>query len=150
MGNAVATLSLSIALEEFSYLEEKHDKYRLRKLCLCPWQKTDAESSDSGYRHEEVLIEDIPVHQSFQSLFQGVVANEQIGHEVNQEQLPQRQTQVLLDEDGDDEQDGCDDNQGELFLQAVLVVMMLMFMLMMMFKMVFMFVLAALVMMMLV
>ena len=86
--------------------------------------------------------------RKFQSLFQGVVANEQIGHEVNQEQLPQRQTQVLLDEDGDDEQDGCDDNQGELFLQAVLVVMMLMFMLMMMFKMVFMFVLAALVMMM--
>ena len=37
------------------------------------------------------------------------------------------ENESLLDENGDDEQDGCDDNQGELFLQAMLVVMMLMF-----------------------
>ena len=61
MGNTVTALSLGIALEEFAYLEKEHHKHGLRKLCLCPWQETDAERTDGGYRHEEMFVEDISV-----------------------------------------------------------------------------------------
>ena len=49
VADACTTLSFGIALEEFPYLEEKHDEDGLRKLCLGTWQKTNGQCSQRGY-----------------------------------------------------------------------------------------------------
>ena len=68
MCNALATLSLGIALEQFTYLEEKHHEDGLGELRLCPRQESDAQSADGSNRHEEMLVEGIALHNALPGL----------------------------------------------------------------------------------
>ena len=70
VGDALTALTLGIALEEFTNLEEKHHKDRFRKLRLSPRQETNAEGTYRGNGHEEVLIEGITFEDSFPCLVQ--------------------------------------------------------------------------------
>ena len=74
VGNALAALAFGIALKEFANLEEQHHEDGLGELGLCPREEADAEGTDGGNRHQEVLIEGIAVGDSLSSLFQRVVA----------------------------------------------------------------------------
>ena len=128
MGDAVAALSLGIALEKLTDLEEQHDEDSLGKLCLGPWQETDAERSDGGHGHQKVLVEGIAVGNSFCCLLQCVVPDEQIGNKIDQQQLPCGQLAVLFDDDGGDEEHDGDGNQCQfasprfVFMVVMLVV----------------------------
>ena len=59
MGNAVAALTLGIALEELAYLEEEHHEDCLRELGLSPRQKAYSQGTNGSDRHQEVLIKGI-------------------------------------------------------------------------------------------
>ena len=102
MGNALAALPFGIALEEFADLEEQHHEDGLGELGLCPREEADAEGTDGGNRHQEVLIEGIAVGDSLRSLLQRVVADDQIRYKIDKQQLPGGQRQRFLDEDGDE------------------------------------------------
>ena len=125
VGDALAALSLGIALEQLADLEEQHDEHRLRELRLGTRQEADGEGADGGYRHEEMLVEGIAVDDALDSLLQRVVADNQVGYKIDEQQLPRRQCQIVLNDDGADQQHGCGCNQGYAALHAaVLVVMM--------------------------
>ena len=83
MGDAITTLTLGIALEELANLEEEHDKHCLGVLRLSTRQETDAEGTDGGDRHEEVLVEGVALKHTLDSLFQRVVTNEEVRNEVD-------------------------------------------------------------------
>ena len=129
MGNAFPALSLGIALEQLAYLEEEHHKDRLRKFGFRPRQEPDAERTDGGYRHQEMLVESLALGQSLDGFLQCVVTNQEVGNEVDHEQLPLGQVQSLFDSNRHDEQYDGDTNEPELLAQRMLV-MVLMFMLM--------------------
>jgi len=121
VSDAVATLAFSIPLEELTHLEEEHYEDSLRKLGFSTRQESDTEGSDGGYRHEKMLIEGISVEQTLNGLLQRVVPDEQIGDEINQQQLPLRQVGILLDENRCNQQYDGGDNKLELLLQRMLV-----------------------------
>ena len=129
MGNAFTALSFGIALEQLAYLEEEHHKDRLRKFGFRPRQEPDAERTDGGYRHQEMLVESLTLGQSLDGFLQCVVTNQEVGDEVDHEQLPLGQVQSLFDSNRHDEQYDGDTNEPELLAQRMLV-MVLMFMLM--------------------
>ena len=106
VGDTLTALSLGIALEEFTDLEEEHDEDRLRELCLCSGQETDAECTDGGNGHEEVLVKGFPMHHTLYCLFQCVMSDEQVGDKIYQQQLPGRQVAVFLKDDGCHQKDG--------------------------------------------
>ena len=91
---------------------------RFREFGLRSGQEAYAEGTDGGQGHEEVLVEDVPAGNAFCRFFQGAGADEQVGDEIDQEQLPGLQGAVSLDEDGCGEQDGCDGDEGYLPLCA--------------------------------
>ena len=126
MGDAATALSLGIALEEFTYLEEQHDEDGLWDLGLGTRQKTDGKSADGGHRHQEVLVEGIAVCQTLGSFFQRLVTYQQIRNEIDQQQLPCRQRPLMLDDDGAYQQHRRQKNQRQLLAQRVLLVVMLM------------------------
>ena len=139
---AVAALALGIALKEFAHLEEEHHEHRFGKLILRSRQESYGQCAECGHRHKEVLVEGIAVGQSLGGLPQGVVAYEQIGHKIDQQQLPGGQTASLLHYDrGYEEQRGGRYKQHlapqtALFVMMVMVVVMVMMMLMFMVMMV--------------
>ena len=92
------TLSLSIAFEELTHLEEKHNENSLSKLSLLARKETDAQSSYGGNGHQEMLIEHIGMSNTLGSLAQGVMTYQQIGNKIYQEQLPGGKRACLLDE----------------------------------------------------
>lgn len=98
MRDTVVTLSLSIAFEEFTHLEEKHNEDSLSKLSLLARKETDAQGSYGGNGHQEMLIEHIAMSNTLGSLAQGVMTYQQIGNKINQEQLPGGKRACLLDE----------------------------------------------------
>ena len=74
MGNTLATLPFGITLKEFAHLEEKHHKDSLGKLRLCTWQEADAESTYSGYSHEEMFIEHLALSNALPCFMERFVA----------------------------------------------------------------------------
>ena len=99
VADALAALPFGIALEQFAYLEEQHDEDSLGKLRLSSRQETDGECPQRGYRHEEMLVEGIALQQALSGLFQRVVTHQQVGNQVDEQQLPGGQREVLLDDD---------------------------------------------------
>ena len=131
MGNAFTALSFGIALEQLAYLEEEHHKDRLRKFGFRPRQEPDTERTDGGYRHQKMLVESLTFRQALDGFLQCVVTNQEVGNEVDHEQLPLGQVQSLFDSNRHDEQYDGDTNEPELLAQRMLVmVLMFMFMLM--------------------
>ena len=72
--DALTALALSIALEQLAHLEEQHDEDGLRELCLGTWQEADAQGTDGGYRHQQVLVHGFTMHQAFHSFLQRIIA----------------------------------------------------------------------------
>ena len=124
MGDALPALALSITLEEFADLEEKHHENGLRELGLCPRQETDAEGTDSGDGHQEVLVERVAVGDALPRLMQRLMAYEQIRNEVDEQQLPLGELRVwaVLDEDSDNQEDDGDADKQKLLTKATLLV----------------------------
>ena len=104
MGNARTALPLGIALKQLAHLEEQHHKHRLGELRLSPRQETDAQGTDGRHRHQEVLVERLAVRQSLGSLLQRVPADEQVRHQIDQQQLPCSQLAPFFDEHGPSQQ----------------------------------------------
>ena len=88
MSNAVAAFTLGIAFEELADLEEEHHEDRLGELGLCTRQEANAECTDGSHRHEEMLVEGIAVGHALNGFVKRFVSDEQIGYEINKEQLP--------------------------------------------------------------
>ena len=88
MSDAVAAFTFGIAFEEFADLEEEHHEDRLGELRLCARQEADAECTDGCHRHEEMLVEGIAVGHALNGFVKRFVSDEQIGYEINKEQLP--------------------------------------------------------------
>ena len=105
MGNAVPTLSFSILFEQFPYLEKQHNEHSLRKFRLSTRKKSDAQGSDGRYRHQKILIEQIPFKDTLSRLLKSSETNQQIRYKIYDKQLPHRKLTKLLDTDGADEQD---------------------------------------------
>ena len=74
MSDAVATLTLGVALEEFTHLEEEHHEDGLGVLCLGTWEKTDQQGTDGCNGHKEVLVEGFAVDDTLPRLMQRLVA----------------------------------------------------------------------------
>ena len=74
VGDAVAALSLGVALEEFTHLEEEHHENSLRELCLSPRQEADGQGTNGSNRHEEMLVEGITMSDPLPGLMQCLVA----------------------------------------------------------------------------
>ena len=74
MADALTALALGIALEELAHLEEEHDEDRLGELGLGTRQEADAEGSDSGDGHEEMLVEGIAMGNSLPRLMERLMA----------------------------------------------------------------------------
>ena len=74
VSNTLAALSLGVALEELTNLEEQHDEHRLGELRLSAGQEPDAEGTDGGHRHQEVFVESIAVSHTLSGLLQRLVA----------------------------------------------------------------------------
>ena len=84
MCNAVAALTFGIALEQFANLEKEHHKDCLGKLGFSPRDESDAEGTNGGYRHQEMLVESFALCQSLDGFLQCVVTNQEVGNKVNQ------------------------------------------------------------------
>ena len=127
MSDAVTAFTLGIAFEELADLEEKHHEDRLGELCLCTRQEANAECTDGCHRHEEMLVEGIAVGHALYGFVKCFVSDEQIGYEINKEQLPCGQLAVLLDDDGCYEKYYRNGDERELAFQtAVLMFVMVM------------------------
>ena len=85
MGDAVATFSFGIAFKEFANLEEKHHEDGLWKFGVGTGKETDAQGTDGGEGHQEILVEEVASGNAFGSFFEGGVANEQIWHHIYKE-----------------------------------------------------------------
>lgn len=116
VGDTVSAFALGIAFKQLANLEKQHDKDCLGKLCLGPWQKTDAECPYGRNRHEEMFVERITVKQTLDSLVEGVVPDEQIRDQIDQQQLPGGQIVSMFDNDGCDEQQDGDGDERQLSL----------------------------------
>ena len=74
-----------------------------------------------------MLVEGIAMSHALYGFTKRFVSDEQIGYEINQEQLPRGQLAVLLDDNCSDEQYNRDGDERELTFQtAVLMIMMVM------------------------
>ena len=97
--DAVTALALGIALEELSHLEEEHHEDSLGKFRFGSGHEANAERAQRGHRHQEVLIERLAPPDAFPRLAQRLSAYQQVGHQVDQEQLPRLQATILLYQD---------------------------------------------------
>ena len=114
--NAVATLALGVALKQLANLEKEHHKHRFGELRLRPREETDAQRADGSHAHQEVLVEGVSVGQSLGRLFQGVETDEEIGHEIDQQQLPGVQRSVFLNDHRRHQHDNGDEDFHQLLL----------------------------------
>lgn len=125
VGDALSALPLGIAFEQLAHLEEEHHEDRLRKLRLGSWHETDGECTDGGHCHEEILVQRFAVQQTFRGFLQRLEAYQQVGHEIDEEQLPGGQRAAFLDNHGYSEEQGGNDDGCELRPLAALMVMMM-------------------------
>ena len=125
VGDALPALPLGIAFEQFAHLEEEHHEDRLRELRLGSWHETDGECTDGGHCHEEILVQRFAVQQTFRGFLQRLESYQQVGHEIDEEQLPGGQRAAFLDRYGYYEQQGGNDDGCELRPLTALMVMMM-------------------------
>ena len=103
VGYAPSALPFGITLEQLANLEEQHNEDRLRELRLGTRQEADAQRADGSHRHQEVLVHGVAVSHTLSSLLQRLVAYQQVGYEVDQQQLPRRQRQFVFNDDGNNQ-----------------------------------------------
>ena len=83
-----AAAVFGIVFEEFAQLEEEHDEDSFGHLVLGTGQKADEQRADGGDTHEEILVERVALGDSFPGFGQHVVADQHVGHEIDEQQLP--------------------------------------------------------------
>ena len=88
--------SLGILFEELPELEEEHHEDRLRELALRPRQEAYPERPKSGDAHQEVLVQQLPLRYPFRRLPECIVTDNEVRDEVDEEQLPERQSHMVL------------------------------------------------------
>ena len=132
MGNTGFASAFSITLKELANLEKQHDEDRFRELCLCTRQKSYAEGSKCGHRHEEMFIEGIAVGNTLSSFLQRIISYNNIRYKINQQQLPCWQLTVFLYQDRSNEQNHRDNDTHHLCFQVVVLVFVVVFVVMMM------------------
>ena len=93
-----------------SYLEEKHNKYRLRKLGFRPGHKADAQRPQRGDAHEEVFAQGLAFQKAFGRFLEGVPTYRQVGDKIQQKVLPGGPVGVFFDDDGHHKQRGSHQN----------------------------------------
>ena len=98
--NTLTALPFGITFKEFANLEEQHDKDCLGKLGFCTRYKTNTECSDSGNRHQKMFVEGLAMGYSFCGFFERVVTDDEIGHEIDEQKLPGRKCETLLNNNG--------------------------------------------------
>ena len=118
LADVFAAPSHGVALEELADLVEEHDGDAFLEV-------PHADGADGGCHHEEVLVEDLAVADVQGRLAQDVIADEKIGHHVQDEedqvagQVEGEGRRVLhrvLHEVHDHEEDGGDDDPSQGFL----------------------------------
>ncbi len=122
MGDAVAAPAFGVALEEFADLEEEHHEHCLGKLCLRAGQEAYAEGSEGGYGHQEMLVEHVAAGYPLGGFPECASADEQVGHEVDEQQLPGREAAVVLDDHRCGEKYRSDGYKGHPALHAAVCV----------------------------
>ena len=131
MADAMPALPLGIVLAECSYPVEQHHRHGLGKLCLGSGQESYGESSQCGYGHEQVFIEDVAMQDAFDGFPQGSACDKQIGGQVHQQLLPSSHREASLHPDGhsqqdDGEDDACSQQSQMLFVSVMMMVVMMM------------------------
>ena len=96
LGDRFAAVVLGHILEDLADLEEEHDKDRLGELRFGPWQEPDRKSSDGGDSHQEILAEDFSLPDLFPSLGQDVIADHQVGNQIEEKQNQHGKPLALL------------------------------------------------------
>ena len=66
-------------------LKEQHDEDGLRELSLGTGQKTDAEGSDGGHRHQKMLVEHVALGNTFPCFAQRFVTNQKVWNQIYQQ-----------------------------------------------------------------
>ena len=85
MCDALAALPLGVALEELAHLEKQHDEDGLSHLRLSIRQETDGERTDGGYRHQEMLVEPVAMHDAFGGLMKCLMTGNEIGDKIDEQ-----------------------------------------------------------------
>ena len=83
-GNAPSASLHGQALEELADLVEEHHSHTLHKVAV-PVIDGQHEGSDGGDGHQEILVEHSSVHHAQSCLAQNVVADNQVGRQVEPE-----------------------------------------------------------------
>ena len=126
MGNAVAAAALGVALKELAHLEEEHHKDRLGKLGVGAGHEPDGEGTDGGDCHQKVFIEHASMHYALGCLAQRRRAHEQIGNQIDQQQLPGGQRQRMLYPRCDSKQQRCRKDKSHLATRTIMMMVMMM------------------------
>ena len=126
MGNAIAAAALGVALKELAHLEEKHHKDRLGKLGVGAGHEPDGEGTDGGDCHQKIFVEHAAMHYPLGSLAQRRRAHEQIGNQIDQQQLPGGQRQRMLYPRCNGEQQRCRKDESHLATRTTIMMVMMM------------------------
>ena len=114
-GDALAALADGVGLEQLADLVEQHDCDGLGEIAAALVQR-QRDGADRGHRHEEVLIEHLSVQDALARLVQDVVADDQVGRQVQDRRREHGQRR----EARRDQQDrGDDDAPQHLLLLSV-------------------------------
>ena len=71
-------------MEQFTGLVKQHDRNGLGVFSVLLYQG-DADGSQGGYGHEEILVEYLTVHDALEGFFQDVMTYDEIGDHVQNE-----------------------------------------------------------------
>jgi hypothetical protein len=103
-------------------LKEQHHEDRLGKFILTSRQEPYEQCSKGGDNHQEVFVEGIPLKYALDSFSDDVISHEQIGNEVDYQQLPYRQIGCLLDDVSSCQQYGRCYNSNQLFVHSLYII----------------------------
>ena len=135
MGNRFAALSFGISFKEFANLEEEHHEHGFGELGFCTREESDAERTQCGDGHEEVLVERFALHDPFDGFLDGVETNHKVGDKIDEQQLPRGQSVVVFDIYSDEEQNDGESNLDQRLLQSTFFMMVVMFVFVMLVRM---------------
>ena len=84
--DVTARFANRIGLEPFAHLIEQHNCNGLQIITV--FVDSQSQSADSCHRHQEVLIKDLTVADTFECLFQNVIANNEIVYQIKRQSYP--------------------------------------------------------------
>ena len=121
VGDRLPAAPLGIVFEKFAHLEKQHHKHGFGKLGLGSRQKADEQCTDGGDAHEQVFIKRISLHDAFHGFAEHIITGYQIGHEINQQQLPCGKAGSFLYDYGSRQQHGREEDSYKFSIHIILV-----------------------------